>query len=128
LQLGPGLIAPIVSEGAPLGVLFVGSRPGPHPYDADDLVAAAQYAARAGVALALGQARALAERRQRLTNEQLQQALDSRVIIEQAKGFVAALRDIDTTEAFDRLRSYSRSHRTDIHEVARRVVDRTLIL
>jgi PAS domain S-box-containing protein len=128
LDLGPGMIAPIVSQGAALAVLFVGARPGQHPYGQDDLAAAAQYAARAGVALALGRARAQAERRQRLTNEQLQRALDTRLIIEQAKGFIAALRNIDTTEAFDRLRKYSRSHNTDIHVVARRVLEHTLIL
>jgi PAS domain S-box-containing protein len=128
LQLGPGMIAPIVSEGTAIGVLFVGSGHGRHPYGSDDLASVAQYAARAGVVLALGQARTHAERLQRLTNEQLQRALDTRLVIEQAKGFIACLRDIDTTEAFDRLRSYSRSHSTNIHHVARRVLDHTLIL
>jgi hypothetical protein len=41
---------------------------------------------------------------------------------------LACLRDIDTDEAFDRIRKYSRSHSTDIHLVARQVLDRRLLL
>jgi GAF domain-containing protein len=122
------MIVPIVSAGAGLGALCVSARPGQHPYSTDDLDSACQYAARTGVALALGQARAEVERRQRLTNEQLQRALETRLIVEQSKGFLACLRGIDTDEAFDRLRKYARSHSTDIHVVARQVLDRKLFL
>lgn len=58
--------------------------------------------------------------------EQLNTALQSRVIIEQAKGFLAAVHDLEPDEAFEHLRRYSRSHRLAIHEVARQVIAREL--
>ncbi len=60
--------------------------------------------------------------------EQLNTALRSRVLIEQAKGFLAAKHDLAPDQAFEHLRRYSRSHHTSIHEVARQVVDRDLEL
>lgn len=60
--------------------------------------------------------------------QQLNTALQSRVVIEQAKGFLAALHGLDLDEAFERLRSYSRRNHVRIHEVARRVVSRELVL
>lgn len=55
-------------------------------------------------------------------NEQLQHALDSRVIIEQAKGALAARRQITADEAFDRIRRYARSHQATVTSVADAVV------
>jgi hypothetical protein len=43
-------------------------------------------------------------------NEQLSAALTSRVVIEQAKGVVAARADVDLGEAFSRLRAYARDN------------------
>jgi PAS domain S-box-containing protein len=60
--------------------------------------------------------------------EQLNTALRSRVIIEQAKGFLAARHDIGPDQAFERLRTYSRNHHTVIREVARQVLARELDL
>lgn len=60
--------------------------------------------------------------------EQLNTALRSRIIIEQAKGFLAARHDIDPDDAFQRLRSYSRNNHVVIREVARQVVARELDL
>lgn len=60
--------------------------------------------------------------------EQLNTALRSRVLIEQAKGFLAAKHDLQPDQAFEYLRRYSRSHHVSIHEVARRVVARELDL
>lgn len=60
--------------------------------------------------------------------EQLNTALQSRIIIEQAKGFLAARHDIDPDAAFQRLRTYSRNNHVVIREVARRVVVRELDL
>lgn len=59
---------------------------------------------------------------------QLQQALNSRVLIEQAKGFLAAALALDVDTAFEVLRAYSRNNGTNIHQVAARVVDGTLSL
>lgn len=58
---------------------------------------------------------------------QLQHALDSRVLIEQAKGVLAQTHDISMDEAFDRLRSYARAQRQGLADVARGLVERTLL-
>jgi AmiR/NasT family two-component response regulator len=52
----------------------------------------------------------------------LQRALDSRVIIEQAKGLLAVRHDLDVAAAFDAMRSYARSHKIELHIVARDIV------
>ena len=57
---------------------------------------------------------------------QLQGALNSRVVIEQAKGIVAERRQIDMDEAFALLRSYTRSNRKQLSDVARAIIDRSL--
>lgn len=64
--------------------------------------------------------------RARELSAQLQQALNSRVMIEQAKGFLSAALAVNVDTAFDILRSYSRNRRIDIHQVAAQVVDGTL--
>lgn len=61
-----------------------------------------------------------------MLSEQLQYALNSRVVIEQAKGAVAHTLDLDTDEAFDALRRYSRDHNRRLVDVAAAVIDRTL--
>ncbi|WP_282794056.1 GAF and ANTAR domain-containing protein [Streptomyces sp. CC224B] len=58
-------------------------------------------------------------------NAQLQAALDSRVIIEQAKGFLAHRRHVDVEEAFTLMRGHARAHRTRFTEIARQVLHGT---
>jgi AmiR/NasT family two-component response regulator len=58
--------------------------------------------------------------------EQLARALQSRIVIEQAKGVVSHLHSIGTDEAFTVLRSYARSNRLLLSDVAQRVVTRQL--
>lgn len=58
--------------------------------------------------------------------EQLQRALESRVVIEQAKGVLAALDGIGMDEAFTRLRSYARDHNLTLRAVAEGVTARSL--
>lgn len=53
---------------------------------------------------------------------QLQTALDSRVIIEQAKGIVATRAGVGVTTAFDFLRSAARAARRSLAEIAAEVV------
>ena len=61
-----------------------------------------------------------------LLSTQLQTALNSRVTIEQAKGLLAARLDISTDEAFERLRSYTRSHNLLLADVAAGLLAQTL--
>lgn len=126
LGLGPGMVAPIVSGERVFGVLMAGAPAGSRPYDARDLDDLKMFAQSAGVALALGEARSELEEYHRRTSEQLQRALESRVVIEQAKGFLASARGIGTDEAFELLRKYARRNGRRLHEVAARVVDRSL--
>lgn len=65
------------------------------------------------------------EQRERISR-QLQGALDSRVLIEQAKGFVAASCDISPAEAFELVRSYARGNGRKLREVAAEIVDRRI--
>jgi transcriptional regulator with GAF, ATPase, and Fis domain len=58
--------------------------------------------------------------------EQLQQALNSRLTIEQAKGMLAARTGIGIDEAFDQLRRYARQHNRRLLDVAHAVIDGTL--
>ena len=62
--------------------------------------------------------------RERLT-EQLQAALTSRVIIEQAKGVLAERGQIPLDEAFSRLRAHARSSQQRLSDLARAVTDGT---
>lgn len=57
---------------------------------------------------------------------QLQGALNSRVIIEQAKGIIAERADIEMDEAFERLRAYARKRHTKLADIAEAVVTHTL--
>ncbi len=59
-------------------------------------------------------------RRREILTEQLQTALNSRVIIEQAKGVLAQRGGLGMHAAFDRLRRYARDRNETLSEVARR--------
>ncbi|UZJ24191.1 GAF and ANTAR domain-containing protein [Rhodococcus antarcticus] len=59
-------------------------------------------------------------------NEQLQTALNTRVVIEQAKGVLAERGGLDMGEAFTRLRGYARRHQSRLSDVARGVIDGSL--
>jgi GAF domain-containing protein len=61
-------------------------------------------------------------RRGELLTEQLQGALNSRVVIEQAKGALAQLRGVSVDEAFALLRGYARRNGRRLSEVAQAVV------
>lgn len=61
-------------------------------------------------------------RRSEALTEQLQGALNSRIIIEQAKGALAQVYGISVDEAFHRIRAYARNHHRRLTEVAELVV------
>lgn len=65
-------------------------------------------------------------RQQEQLAEQLQTALDSRVVIEQAKGMVAAAENISIEEAFTRIRRYARDRNLLLRAVAQQVVSEGL--
>lgn len=63
-----------------------------------------------------------------IATEQLQRALDSRVVIEQAKGMVSQQQGIDVDLAFRLIRGHARSHQARLTDVARAIVDGELTL
>jgi AmiR/NasT family two-component response regulator len=63
---------------------------------------------------------------QHVLTEQLEGALDSRVVIEQAKGIVAERNRLDVDEAFSHIRQFARDKNRRLTEVARDIVDGTL--
>lgn len=59
---------------------------------------------------------------QTILSEQLQTALHSRVLVEQAKGALAARADMSVADAFTKLRTYARSNQLTLTDVAAAVV------
>jgi GAF domain-containing protein len=70
--------------------------------------------------IALLQERAI--RRGEMLSEQLQGALNSRIVIEQAKGAIAQLYGVTVDDAFGMLREYVRRNRLRLTDVARTVI------
>ncbi|MFF1693694.1 ANTAR domain-containing protein [Streptomyces sp. NPDC058257] len=73
-------------------------------------------------AAAIGLLHARVLRQADTLNEQLRTALHSRILIEQAKGFLAARRGISPAEAFETLRRHARHHRVRLATVAQEVI------
>ena len=71
--------------------------------------------------IALLQARTISHRE--TLAEQLQTALNSRVVIEQAKGVIAERHQLDMSQAFTLLRNAARDRNRGLSELARTVVD-----
>lgn len=59
----------------------------------------------------------------RTLSNQLTHALDSRVVIEQAKGLIAGRHGIDVDQAFDLLRAQARRDQRSLHEVCRKAIE-----
>jgi GAF domain-containing protein len=62
-----------------------------------------------------------------LVNEQLQMALNSRIVIEQAKGMAAERLGLNMEQAFATLRNHARNHNLLLVDVARSVISGTLV-
>jgi GAF domain-containing protein len=112
---GFGIVSslPIRRHHETVGVISVVGT-GEHPLDATETSLARILAEAAAIAVL--QQRAL--RRSTQTAAQLQHALDSRVLVEQAKGAVAARLGITPEAAFGLLRGFARRHSRLLTEVA----------
>ncbi len=60
-------------------------------------------------------------------NEQLNHALNTRILIEQAKGMVAERQGLDMEQAFSALRRHARDNNRRLVDVAQAVIDGTLV-
>ena len=62
-------------------------------------------------------------RQQEQLTEQLQSALESRTVIEQAKGVIAARNGVSVDDAFDRIRRHARTHHVTVRAVSDAIVN-----
>jgi GAF domain-containing protein len=92
------------------------------PLDADDVILAQGLADVATIAILQHRTSLDAK----TLNFQLNNALNSRIIIEQAKGKVSQAASIGMDQAFDRLRTHARNHNLGLTVVATMVVDGSL--
>ena len=115
------LAIPMRLRGDVIGALnLFGDRPG--PVERTDVDAAQAFADIATIGIP--QQRAVSDARQ-LTG-QLQTALHSRIVLEQAKGIVAERAQMDIGDAFQVLRWYARNHNRYLRDVAADVVNGVL--
>jgi GAF domain-containing protein len=116
LQVRSGLSVPVELGGGPIGTLDLYAT-SPRAWDDTEITALQAYA---GVVASLLGAAAKAELKGALA-DQLQVALDSRVLIERAKGALMERERLDDQEAFTHLRRAARSSGRRLSEVAREV-------
>jgi GAF domain-containing protein len=114
---------PMTLEGRSIGALnLYSSEPREWP---DEDVAAAQVLADLATAFLVNASKL---RQQEELAAQLAGALESRVLIEQAKGVVSASAHVSVDEAFRRMRSWARNHNLPLPSVAQDVVEGSLRL
>lgn len=110
---------PVRLGGVPVGTLDVYMEQ-PHDWDGSEVAALDRYAEVIATTLAAAvQAHTAGE-----MARQLQYALDYRVVIERAVGYLMAKETLDAVAAFNRLRTAARSSRTKIGVVAEHVLER----
>ena len=118
LGAASALSLPLAADGRTVGALNLYSRT-PDAFDAEVLAVGELLAAHAALAISAAQAyyssRDLAD--------QMRQALDSRAVIEQAKGALAAQQQVSTDEAFRLLVELSQRSNRKLREVAQAVVE-----
>lgn len=119
LEAGFGAVAafPLRLHGARLGAMNL-FRTQRESFEGPDVSAAQALADMATIGLISHRRLAAAEARA----DQLQYALESRVIIEQAKGMVAHHHGVDPEEAFELLRYHARPRNLEVRAVAERLV------
>lgn len=102
-----------------LGTLgLFGNTPG--PLNDDDLALAQAMVHVASVAIVSEKSASDRD----TVNAQLQHALTSRIVLEQAKGVLASTGNLDMADAFTVLRSYARHHGRKLSTVAEQLVNR----
>jgi len=125
LAIGGGFCSvhalPMRSRGLTVGALNL-FRSTPGVLNADDVAVAQALADVATIAIiqyqaSIGAAELIA---------QLNEALNSRIIIEQAKGKVSESSGLDMATSFQRLRHHARNHNVRLTDLARSVADGTL--
>jgi GAF domain-containing protein len=116
VQIRSGLSVPVELGGGPIGTLDLYAAD-PRGWDDTEVSALQTYA---GVVASLLGAAAKAELTGRLA-EQLQAALDSRALMERAKGALMEREHLDEQEAFTHLRRAARSSGRKLSDVAREV-------
>lgn len=110
--------APIHVGGQPVGSINA-YRMEPYEWDDSDLTALGQLSVIAGRVLSTA---LLASSKERVV-EQLQEALENRVAIERAVGFLMGRQRLGPVDAFERLRQRARSERRKVVEVANDVLE-----
>ncbi|MFE2376590.1 GAF and ANTAR domain-containing protein [Streptomyces sp. NPDC059398] len=63
---------------------------------------------------------------EQMEKSQLQHALSSRIVVEQAKGILAERWTVDPSTAYNALRVYARTHQLRISDCSRQIIDQTL--
>ena len=112
---------PMRLRGAVIGALNLFSRD-EYVLSEENVVAGQALAAVATIAIL--QQRVVSEAR--TLNDQLNTALTSRVVIEQAKGVLAERTGLSMQAAFEAMRKYARDNNLRLAEVAGHVIDKTL--
>ncbi|WP_447035037.1 ANTAR domain-containing protein [Streptomyces sp. DSM 118878] len=118
LGFGRVTALPLESSDLPFGALVLLGPPGA-AVDAKALAVVRSLTETAAHALAL-QRQAY---QSRVLADQLQQALNSRIVIEQAKGMLAVRHGLSLDDAFDRLRRHARAHRRKVAELAHEITE-----
>lgn len=111
---------PILLGGSPVGTLNV-FRSEPGEWDDADVAALRSYADLAGELVTA----ALSSHEHSVTAAQLQYALDYRVVIERAIGYLMATHRVDAVSAFNRLRRQARDSRRRVADLAAEILDGT---
>lgn len=111
-------LIPVSSQDGIVGALALLGGAAP---DVAGILLALSLADAAGAGLALSQE----YRRQQTAITQLQSALTSRIVIEQAKGILAERWHVTPDEAFDQLRRHARASHQLLLDLARAVIDGT---
>jgi GAF domain-containing protein len=112
---------PLRLRGRTIGALNM-FRADPGTLDVPDIGAAQGLADIATIAIIQHQVAVDAQ----TLNLQLTQALDSRIIVEQAKGKISQAANIDMDRAFQQLRAHARSHNLRLSRLAADIADGTI--